>query len=239
MSPQRSLLRQPLGACGAHKVFLLHVEHRRARDARENRRLHHRQRNRRQEQGLQRGPEAAAGVFGPAGKATGRKPLQLHGEQQNQQNREPEVGNGDADLRQAHHAHIAQLVVARRRIDTRRDRDDGGEQHGDDGQRNGEGEALQHQIQDRRAVGVAGSHVAGEQSADPVEIALHRRLIQTQLIGQFRNRLGRRIRAEQHLGRVSGKDFQHCKHHDGSRRQSGQQREQSFEEEKSHGENEW
>ena len=40
-------------------------------------------------------------------------------QQQDQQNREPKIGDGNANLRQTHHAHITQFVVARCCVDTR------------------------------------------------------------------------------------------------------------------------
>jgi hypothetical protein len=145
-------LREPLGARGAHKVFTHDLQHGRAGDARQDGRLHDGQRNRRQKQGFD---TAAHALILPAREATGGKPLQVHRKQQDQQDGEPEVGYGDAHLRQPHQPDITQLVVARRGIDADGQRQHRGHGHGHQRQRYGERQALEHQFQHRGAVGIA------------------------------------------------------------------------------------
>jgi hypothetical protein len=56
MAPQRGALRQALGARGAHEVLAQHLQHGRAGDARQDGRLHHGQRDGRQQQRLNTRP---------------------------------------------------------------------------------------------------------------------------------------------------------------------------------------
>src|SRR6478736_4807031 len=49
-------------------------------------------------QSTPRRPDPGAVLGAPAGKAAGREPEQLHREREDQQDREPEVRDGDADL---------------------------------------------------------------------------------------------------------------------------------------------
>ena len=234
MAPEHGTLAQALGAGGAHKVFTQHFQHGRAGDARQDGGLHHGQGHGRQDQRLQGGPPAAADLLGPAGKAAGGKPLQLHRKQQDQQDGEPEVGDGDADLRQAHGAHIAQLVVVRCGIDAGQQGQHGGQQHGHHRQGDGDGQALQHQLQHGRAVGVAVAHLALEQAGDPVGVALPGGLVQAQLLGHGLHGFRVGVRAQQHLGHVAGQDFQHTEHHHGRTQQGGDQGQQSFGKENAH-----
>ena len=98
VAPEHASRRLALGARGAHEVLAQHVEHRRADDAREDRRLHDRQRHGRQHERAQAGPEATAVGRAPAREAAGREPAQLHREEPDEKDREPEVGQRDADL---------------------------------------------------------------------------------------------------------------------------------------------
>ena len=103
VAPQHRAPRHALGAGGADIVLAEHFEQCRARDTREDRRLRQRQRDGRQDQRLEGRPGAGA----PAGKAAGRHQPQPHGEDIDQEQREPEIGDRDAELRDAHGQRIA------------------------------------------------------------------------------------------------------------------------------------
>ena len=111
--------------------------------------------------------------------------------------------------------------------------------HGQQRQRNGECQPLQHQVQHRGAVGVALAHVAHQQPANPVTVALQCRLVQAQFGGQGRHGLGRCIGAHQHLRRIARKNFQHQEHHRRGSQQGGHEGQQAFEEKQAHREVKW
>ena len=112
--------RQALGARGADEVLAQHVEHRRARDAREDRRLHDRERERRQHQRAAAPAHAAAVVGVQPGKPPAENHCSFTANSQDQQDREPEVRDRDADLARRHHADVAGAVVARRGVEAER-----------------------------------------------------------------------------------------------------------------------
>ena len=108
--------RQPLGARGAHVVLAQHFEHRRARHPRDHRQRNRAERDRRQDQvrqrraerahvaGAQRVDEHEAGrrrhVVLDGDASRHRRPAELHGEEQDQQQRPPEDRHRIAGQRQ-------------------------------------------------------------------------------------------------------------------------------------------
>ena len=231
MLPQRRAARQALGAGGAHKVFAQHVEHGRARDARQDGRLHHGQRYGRQQQRLQRFQR----VIAPAGKTASGKPLQPNRKQQDQQDGKPEIRNRDADLGQSHQADIAPLVMARSRVHAGHQRDQHRQYHRQQRQRDGELQPLGNQLGHRCAIGIAVAHVALQQTADPMGVADAGRLVQAQLLGQRLHRFRRCVRSHQHFGCIAGQHLQRPKNRHRRHDQGGDQREQAFEQEQAHG----
>ena len=127
-----------------------------------------RQRDGRQQQRLEAFPQAAAVVFAPAGEAAGADPLQLHREQQDQQDREPEARDRDAQLAGRHHADVAEPVVARRGIDAQRQRHHHRQRHRHRRQRQRDAQPLGDQLAGGRVVGDAHRRAALQQAADPV-----------------------------------------------------------------------
>src|SRR6185503_10179123 len=101
-----------------------------AGDAGEDGGLHYGQRDGGQDERLQRDRSLA-----PAGKSSGREPAERDREQQDQQDREPEVRNGNAELGSGHDAIIADGVVPGGGEDAEREREDGGQRHRDQRQR--------------------------------------------------------------------------------------------------------
>ena len=134
--------------------------------------------------------------------------MQLHREQQDQQDGEPEVGKRYAELRQRHHTHIAELVVICRRIDAGGQSQHDRHGHGHDRQRNCQRKALCNQSGDRRAIGVAVAEIARQHPLDPMDVAIVQRLIQPELDHQRPDRIRRGIRAHQHLCGVAGQGIQ-------------------------------
>ncbi len=205
MPPQHIALAQPLGARGAYEILAQHLEHGRTRDPCEDRGLHHGQRNRRQQQGSDPGPEAIV----PAGESSGGKPLQLHRKQQDQQDREPEIRQRNSDLGQRHDADVCELVMIGSRVNARRKRQHHGDQHGHDGERDGQHQSLRDQSRHGRAIGIAVAEIADHHSPDPVHVAGEQRLVQPELDSESLHRVGRCIGAHQRLGRIAGQRIQY------------------------------
>ena len=234
MAPQGGARRQAFGACRAYEVLAQYVEHGRACDTRQDRTLHHGQGERGQHQRVQPRPQATAILGAPAGKAPCREPLQLHREQQDEQDGEPEVGQGDADLRQAHQPPVAGALVVRRSVYARAQRQHGRQQHGQHRQRYGELQALQNQLRHRAAVSVAVAQRAGEQAVHPLQVALPGRLVKPQLGRQRCHGLGVGIGAEQRLRGIAGQHFQHPKDHQRGDGQRGDEGGEALQEELGH-----
>ncbi|MNW11694.1 hypothetical protein D3C71_2092050 [compost metagenome] len=78
--------------------------------------------------------EAAPDTVLPAGKAGSREPCKFQREQQNEQKREPEIGDGDANLRDAHDDRVAGLAAIGRGIDANGDRNHDRDRHGEESQ---------------------------------------------------------------------------------------------------------
>ncbi|MPN28280.1 hypothetical protein SDC9_175721 [bioreactor metagenome] len=104
--------------------------------------------------------------------------MQLHREQQDQKNRKPEVGDGNADLGQAHEAHITPAFVVGGRNHSRSNGQHGGDAHGHDGQRHGDRKAFPDQLGHGRAIDVAVAHVAVQKAGYPLPVAHRRGLVQ-------------------------------------------------------------
>ena len=138
MPPQYLAPGEALGPRRANEILAQYFEHRRARDARQDRGLHHRERNRRKQQRTDAGNDALT----PSREATGREPLQLHREQQDEQDGEPEIWNRDAKLCHGHHTDVTDLVVIGGGIDSGGKRQHHRQKHRHDGQRNGQDEPL-------------------------------------------------------------------------------------------------
>jgi hypothetical protein len=163
----------------------------------------------------------AAVFLAPPGKAAGADPLQLHREHQDQQDREPEVGHRDAELAERHHADVAGLVLARRRVDAQRDADQHREGHRHRGQRQRDLQPLGDQGGRRRVVRVALRSAALQQTADPVAVALQRGPIEAELALERGDRFRRRGVAEDHLRHVARQHVEHREHHQRRHRQRG------------------
>ena len=114
----------------------------------------------------------------------------MHGKQQDQQDRKPEVGNGNAQLGQAHHTHVANLVVVRCCVHPCGQRQHRGQCHGHQRERHGQRKAFQHQFRHGGAVGITEPHVTPQQPADPEPVTLPGRLVEPELGRQRRHSLG-------------------------------------------------
>ena len=138
VTPEHGAPRQALGAGGADEILAEHVDQCGARDAGKDRRLGQGERDGRQDQRLQRRPDAGA----PARKAAGRHQPQPDGEDVDEQQREPEVRNRDAELRCRHGERVGRPAAARGGEDADRNGDRGGQDERDHRQRQRYGGAF-------------------------------------------------------------------------------------------------
>ena len=117
-------------------------------------------------------------------------------------------------------------LVAMRRLDERGDERQGEvDQEGIDGQEQGVEDARRQDIRDRAGAGECLAEVAMEDSAQPVGIPHHRRVVEVHLLPEDGDRLGRRIAAEHARGNIAGQNFDDGKNSDGDDEQ-GEHRQQ-------------
>jgi hypothetical protein len=161
--------------------------------------------------------------------AASRKPLEMHREQQDEQDGKPEVRHGDANLGQCHGADVAGPVVLRGRINAGDQRQHGSEGHRHQCQWHGQRESLQHQFKHRCAVAVADAKITHQQAAEPLPVTRHGWQIEPQFDGQRLHCLGRSVRSHQDLRRVARQYFQHQENDNRGAKQRGQQGTQTFE----------
>ena len=225
MAPEDLVAAQPFGAGGAHKVCAHMLQHRRARQPRQNGRLHARQRQRGQDQRLQGGQQAAARILRPARKTTGADPLQAHGEHHNQQHGQPKAGNGQAQLGAAHEQLVRPAALVGGGVQPHGQGQQAAYAQGQQGQRHGQLQALQQQIGHGLAIGVAVPQITVQQAAQPAGKARPGGGVQAQLGGQGGHGLRVGIGPEQHLGGIARQQVQHGKDQ-GRRSQQGQQQRQ-------------
>ena len=158
----------------------------------------------------------------------------MHRKQQNQQNRKPKIGDGNAHLRQAHECHVACTVMTHGRKNPDAKRNHCCQQHRHHSQRHSDGKTLKHQVQHGRAVGKAVAQFTGKQTTAPREVALNGRAIQPQLGGECIHRFRRRVWSHENLGGVAWQYLQHQKHDKGGSDQRTDQRGEAFEEKQAH-----
>ena len=127
--------------------------------------------------------EAGHGIGTPAvGAALQRRPAELHGEQQLEQDREPEAGDGEAGDREEAQGMVDDGIAPCRRDDAERNAEQDGDDDGDQGQLDGRRHAREQILGDRALRVEAGAEIAGD---DGLEIApeLHgERLVEPELL---------------------------------------------------------
>ena len=231
MPPQHRAVGQALGARGADIVLVHHLDERRAGDARQDRRLGQGKRDRRQQQCLQRRPCAGA----PAGKAAGRHQPEPDREEVDEHQREPEVRDGDAELRRSHGYGIAGPALSARRKQADRDGDGGGKRKRHQRQRQRYDQPLAHQIDDGYGVGVGAAEIQCHQTADPMQVAQDEGGIEPHLVAQQRDLVGAGVHAEHQPGRITRQHLQNGKHHHRSHHQGDGRDDKALQEVGGHG----
>jgi hypothetical protein len=132
----------------------------------------------------------------------------MDGEEQDEQEREPEIGDGDADLGDGHDAAIHRTPPGRG-PDADRDGERRRQQHRHHRKRQRDGDPLQNQRSGGGVIGGAAAEIAGEQAARPAQVAQPDRQIEAELMAQRRQRIRLRIRPQDDEGRIARQDLQH------------------------------
>ena len=117
--------------------------------------------------------------------------MRVDGEHNDEEQRQPEVRDGDAETGAHGDQAVAGGAVADPGDDPRRDADEDRQDHAADGEGEGDREACGNAGGDRLAlVEQRGSEVTMENPVEPTQILPPERLVQMQLTGYFRHLLG-------------------------------------------------
>ena len=81
--------------------------------------------------------------------------------------REPEIGNGEADLARRHHRRVAGAAAPLGGIDAGAERDRAGDRHRQQRERAAHRQPLRDQRADRRVIGVGKPEIAAQRAGDP------------------------------------------------------------------------
>ena len=194
------LLGQALGAGGAHVVGAQHLDHRVARLAHEHRGQPGAEHERRHEHAL----EIADGILGERHEAGGGQPAEAHGDEQDQHDPEPEVGDRHAAQRHPAGQHVPGGVAADGRHDPGRNgdgqRDQQRQQRQLDRDRQLGGDHPRH----RRAGADRLAEVAGRGQAEPAQVLHRQRSVESVLLADLLDPGGVGVGAGQHPGRIAG-----------------------------------
>ena len=157
--PPKGLARgEALGAGGADVVFVQGIQKGRAHDARKDRGLGQGEGDGGQGEGFHGGVKACV----PAGEPACREPAQVDGKDQHHQQREPEVRDGDAQLRGTHDGDIGEgaAFCGGQNADGEGDKD--GEGQGVEREGEGDHQPFGHDFRHGRTIGVRGAKVSGQ-----------------------------------------------------------------------------
>ena len=112
-----------------------------------------------------------------------------------QDQRQHEIRDGEAEQAEEGQPVVAPAVLVRRRIDADRKGDQPGEDDGDEGNEHGQPQPVADDVADRQLVFEGIAEIAVQHAGDPVEVADHRRLVETVFLAQHLDLLGgRRLR---------------------------------------------
>ena len=165
----------------------------------------------------------------PANKATGGKPAQIDRKDQHEDHREPEIRHRNTQLRGSHDTDIACFAAPRRRVDTRRKRDQRRQPKSIERQRQGYPKSRGNHVGDRGAVGVGGAEIPLQQPTDPRKIACRFRYIEPKLTAQRGKGFRLCVHPQHKGGRITGGNFDNGKDHQRCNSQADTKREQTFE----------
>ncbi|OYR81255.1 hypothetical protein DJ72_11260, partial [Halorubrum distributum] len=138
--------------------------------------------------------------------AAGVEDVELHGEDQDEHDPEPEVRRGDAAERQQRRAVVDRLVAPGRADHAQRNREDDGDDAGGDGQFDRRGEAAEHERHDVLPLDVREPHIAAQQVEDVLEVLDVQRLVEPQLGGDRLSGLLRGVERRDRVDRATGRD---------------------------------
>src|SRR5574341_412304 len=189
--PHDGRVRHPLGARRPDVILVQHIEHARPREPRDPRRREEPERDSRQQEVLEAAPPR------------GGQQVELHGEDQDQHDPEPECGHGLAEQRDDGGDIVDRRVAADRRDDPRRDR----ERQRDEQCRAGKLErcrhALDHQVEGGLAVAHRLAEVATERTGEETPVLDEERIVESHRLAEAFHVLGRRVRRQEDQRRIA------------------------------------
>ncbi|MND90469.1 hypothetical protein D3C80_825520 [compost metagenome] len=113
-----------------------------------------------------------------------RKPAELHRDEQDQHDAEPEIRDGEAGKRHDIGGVVDPGILLHRSQNTDRDADDHREEHRHDGKLNGDRQFLSDQFQHRLVGSERNAEIARHHTAQPVEVLNRHRIVETIFLAQ-------------------------------------------------------
>ena len=216
-------LAEAAGAAGRDERLAQHVQHGRACDARDERRLHDAQRERGQRERAQRA-EPAGLERHVAGHG---KPAQPHREDQDQQQAEEKVRDRDADERARHQRLVGRPIVVTRRHHAGRHAERDGDQGRVEGQQDRRLGAIHDRLQHRTAQEDRLAEVAPRQPPVPAEELDVKGRVEAQLALDARDVVRARVGAGDDRGRIAGGEVDQHEGDGGDDEDDGNERQQA------------
>src|SRR5437867_1957569 len=223
LMPMRSLVSHPRIEHHVREVHGQVHEHVEARDARDERRLDHAQREGRQRERAQRAEPAVL----ERRVAGHREPAELHREQQDHQQSEKEVGNRDADERARHQRLVGGRVVVARRQHARRHPDGHRDQHRVERQQDRRLRTVDDRLEHRAAQEDGLAEVAARQASVPAEELDVEGRVEAQLALDAHDVVGTRVGTGDDRGGIAGGEVDEHEGHRGHDEDDREQREQA------------
>ena len=166
-----------LGARGADEVLAQHLQHGAPGQPGDDSRGHHREGERRQDQVAQEVGKIATAVDGVH--TARRQPAQLHREEQDQQQSEPEGRHGNADEDHERQDPVGPAVLPGRGPDANQQPPERAEHERRSRENQRRGEALPHFVEHRPVQAVGPPEVTAQKILEPDEVLLDERLVET------------------------------------------------------------
>jgi hypothetical protein len=152
-----------------------------------------------------------------------REPAEFYRKHQDQQDPEPELGGGEPKLGEEHDRHVPGAILVPGGEDPQGQRDEDGENHGEQRHWAGDRKAAQNQVEHGHLVVNGLVALPGEQSGDPLQVLAQEGLVHPELRPQGGQGLGGRVDSQDDLGRVARQDKEHREDRNGDQPQEQEQ----------------
>ena len=220
VAKEHARLADALGARGLHVFLPQHLQHGRARRARQHRELEEAERDGREQQRLDGRPDPLP----PAVEAAGPHPAEPDGEEQDQEQPRPEARDGHAQLGQHHRQIVREPPVSRRREHAERNRRHHHEAAGQQGERQRDLKPREEKARDGHVVLDGSAEVAPERTPDPLGVLDQERAVEPHRLAEPGGGLGAPGGADDDEGGIARQDADDDEDQDRNEEEGGDER---------------